>query len=97
MKVDADLNAYVFKGAEYIKLSELKRALLDDTTRFVVVYGNNNDAKKFVAEDSLICKECANRSKIKYNHLGELKYFCPKVEKYVPDDGYCYMGVKRDE
>lgn len=40
------------------------------------------------------CKDCVNRSKEKYNHLGELKYFCAKVEKYVPDDGFCYMGGK---
>ena len=94
MRDDMYFGSYTFNGIEYVKLSELKKALLDDATRFVVVYGNDNDAKKFVAEDSLICKECANRSKIKYKHLGELRYFCPKVEKYVPDDGFCYMGER---
>ena len=44
------------------------------------------------------CRECKNRSRELYNIFGEMRYFCPKVEKYVTDDKYCYMAERaKDE
>lgn len=98
MKNDIFCGAYKFNGIEYLRLDELKRLMLDDNTRFIAVYDDYGEAKKFVLTNNfLICKDCKFRSKMQYRHLGELKYYCPKVEKYVYRDCYCYMGEKIDD
>lgn len=96
MRKDMYCGKYTFNGIDYVRLDELKRLMLDENTRFLAVYDDYGEAKKFMlSENFLICKDCKFRSEIQYKHLGELKYFCPKVEKYVDKECYCYMGEGR--